>query len=156
MLKTTYKHLNAIQKGSFAEAYAKMTFTLEGFEVYDSEYDDRGVDFVIRNEVGTYYAVQVKATGNTVNPFVYSKKFQVSEDYLFCAVRLIESEVPELYLAAGTDWNLYKDCLHFNPAGGKAGPYHEIRFGKKHSEGLKRHKFANYVEGLRRSSLPKA
>jgi len=52
VLKTSYKRLNNIQKGSFAEAYAKMAFTLEGFEVYTSEYDDRGVDFVVRNNDG--------------------------------------------------------------------------------------------------------
>lgn len=151
MLKTSYKHLNRIQKGSFAEAYAKMAFTLEGFEVYTTEYDDRGVDFVIRNHDGKYFSVQVKATGKSANPFVYAESFHVSRDFLLCAVRLIEGEAPEIYLAAGTDWDEEKECLHFNPGGGNAGAYYELRFSKRYSESLERHRFENYVEQLRGS-----
>src|SRR5206468_5647512 len=109
MLKTSYKHLNRIQKGSFAEAYAKMAFTLEGFEVYTTEYDDRGIDFVIRNNEGRYFSVQVKATGGAVSPFIYAEKFEASSDFLLCAVRLVEGKMPEIYLARGTDWNEEKE-----------------------------------------------
>ena len=151
MLKTSYKHLNTVQKGSFAEAYAKMAFTLEGFEVYTTEYDDRGVDFVIRNNDGIYFSVQVKAAGESVNPFVYAEKFHVSQDFLLCAIRLIEGDVPEIYLAAGTDWDEEKECPHFNPGGGNAGAYYELRFAKRYSGSLKRHRFENYVQHLRRS-----
>jgi hypothetical protein len=151
MLKTSYKHLNTIQKGSFAEAYAKMAFTLEGFEVYTAEYDDRGVDFVIRNDKGRYFSVQVKATGKSASPFIYAERFEMSPEFLLCAVRLVEAEIPKLYLACGTDWNEGKECLHFNPSGGNAGAYYEMRFSKKFSESLERHRFENYVQRLRQS-----
>jgi len=151
MLKTSYNHLNNIQKGSFAEAYAKMAFTLEGFEVYTTEYDDRGVDFVIRNSEGKYFAVQVKSTGEGSNPFVYAEKFIPTGEFLFCAVRLIEGRSPDVYLAAGSDWDTEKDCLHFNPGGGRAGAYYELRFANMHLESLKRHKFETYVQQLRGS-----
>src|SRR5205823_7409877 len=101
MLKTSYKHLNTVQKGSFAEAYSKMAFTLEGFEVYTTEYDDRGIDFVIRNEEGKFFCVQVKAVGESANPFVYADKFEATSDFLVCVVRLVEGEMPEIYLACG-------------------------------------------------------
>src|SRR5438034_3501282 len=130
MLKTSYKHLNNIQKGSFAEAYAKMAFTLEGFEVYTTEYDDRGIDFVIRNKEGRFFSVQVKATGGSASPFIYAEKFEASPDFLLCAVRLVEGEMPELYLARGTDWDAEKGCLHINPGGGDAGAYYELRFSR--------------------------
>jgi len=151
MLKTSYNHLNNIQKGSFVEAYAKMAFTLEGFEVYTTEYDDRGVDFVIRNGDGKYFAVQVKATSESANPFVYAEKFVATNEFLLCAVRLVEGQSPDLYLASGSDWDTEKECLHFNPGGGRAGAYYELRFAKLHSESLKRHRFENYVERLRGS-----
>ncbi len=147
-MRTSYKHLNKVQKGSFAEAYAKMAFTLEGFEVYTTEYDDRGIDFVIRNKEGNYFSVQVKATGAAANPFIYKKKFKASSDFLLCAVRLVEDEMPEIYLARGADWNAEKECLHFNPCGGAAGAYYEMRFSIMFSESLKRHSFENYVEHL--------
>lgn len=152
MLKTNYKHLNNIQKGSFAEAYAKMAFTLEGFEVYTTDYDDRGIDFIVRAPVGDrYLRVQVKSTDGSANPFVYSEKFEETPEFLVCAVRLVEGQVPQVYLARGTDWKQEMDCLHFNPEGGRAGAYYEFRFARKYSESMERHKFENYVEQLRKS-----
>lgn len=149
VLKTSYKHLNTVQKGSFAEAYAKMAFTLEGFEVYTTEYDDRGIDFVVRHKPGAYLSVQVKSTGVSANPFIYADNFQCSSDFLVCAVRLLEGRLPELYLARGTDWNHNKECLHINPGGGDAGPYYELRFSKKYSRSLEQHRFENYVQCLK-------
>lgn len=154
MMKTSYKHLNNIQKGSFAEAYAKMAFTLEGFEVYTTEYDDRGVDFVIRNNQGNYFSVQVKATGESANPFVYAEKFERSSEFVFCAVRLVEGEMPQLYLARGADWPEGRECLHFNPGGGNAGAYYEMRFSRKASPTLKQHCFENYIHRLQ-GELPR-
>lgn len=128
-----------------------MAFTLEGFEVYTTEYDDRGVDFVIRNSDGRFFSVQVKATGKSANPFILGDKFEASSDFLLCAVRLVEGNPPEIYLVRGTDWNEEQECLHFNPSGGNAGAYYELRFSKKYSESLKRYNFQNYVEQLKRT-----
>lgn len=149
MLKKNYKHLNTVQKGSFAEAYAKMAFTLEGFEVYTTEYDDRGIDFVIRNSTGRFYSVQVKATGHSANPFISESKFIDSEDFLVCAVRLGEGSEPSIYLARGCDWSEASDCLHYNASGGSAGPYYEMRFSNKNKQALERHSFPVYVEKLK-------
>ena len=154
MLKKNYKHLNTVQKGSFAEAYAKMAFTLEGFEVYTTEYDDRGIDFVIRNSAGRFYSVQVKATVPTVNPFIYESKFIDSEDFLVCAVRLREGSEPEIYLACGCDWGEGSDCLHHNESGGNTGPYYEIRFSDKYQQALERHSFQVYIERLKNDRSP--
>ena len=104
MLRTSYNHLNTVQKGSLGEAFSKMAFTLEGFEVYDAEYDDRGIDFVVRNSSGQFLSVQVKATDKSVNPFIKEDKFCQDDDFIFCAVRLIEGEPPALFLARGSDW----------------------------------------------------
>ncbi|TVR49393.1 MAG: DUF4365 domain-containing protein [Puniceicoccaceae bacterium] len=154
MLKTTYAHLNTIQKGSFAEAYAKMAFTLEGFEVYTTEFDDRGVDFVVRSPGGGFFSVQVKSTGETAQPCIYAGKFSLTPDFLFCAVRLIEGEEPELFLARGSDWMQSEGCLNFNRRGGRAGSYYEIRFSKRHTKSLEQHRFANYVSQLRTAAEP--
>lgn len=40
--------LSGMQLGRYAEYYAKMEFTSYGFEVYTSEVDDHGVDFVAK------------------------------------------------------------------------------------------------------------
>ena len=41
--------LNHMQLGQFGEYYAKMEFASYGFDVYTSEVDDHGVDFIARD-----------------------------------------------------------------------------------------------------------
>jgi len=149
MLRTTYSHLNTVQKGSFAEAFAKMAFTLEGFSVYDTVYDDRGVDFVVCNASGHFFRVQVKATDVTANPFIYASKFSCTENFVFCAVRLTDGHSPLIYIAKGSDWERGNDCLKFNPAGGNAGPYYEVSFSLKHKASVASFQFESYIDGLR-------
>jgi hypothetical protein len=38
-----------------------MEFTLAGFDVYTSEVDEKGIDFIIRKDEDRYYDVQVKS-----------------------------------------------------------------------------------------------
>jgi len=152
MLRTSYAHLNNIQKGSFAEAYAKMAFTLEGFEVYSTDYDDRGIDFVTRWPGGGFLSVQVKATDTTsseTNPNITESKFQKTSDFLLCAVRLAEGFQPKIYLARGSDWDDDGDCLAYNSKGGLSGSYYEMRFAKKYAEALDLLAFGNYIHRLR-------
>lgn len=151
MLRTSYKHLNNIQKGWFGATYSKLAFTLEGFEVYSSEYDDRGVDFVIRNKSGQFFSVQVKTTiDDTANPFIKKDKFHSCENFIFCAVRIIEGMKPTLYITRGSDWNSNKyECLNYNPNGGGHGPYYEICFASKYKDQLKDFEFQTYIERMR-------
>ncbi|NRA39111.1 MAG: hypothetical protein HRU15_13285 [Planctomycetes bacterium] len=150
MLKTSYSHLNTIQKGYFGEAYAKMAFTLEGFEVYSTEYDDRGIDFVVRNTSGKFFSIQAKSFGDNVNPFIYADKFQCSDDFIFCAVHLSEGQQASVYVACGNEWEDEDlTCLHHNPGGGKSGPYYEMRFAHSYVEQLKQFAFHKYTERIR-------
>ena len=43
-----WQALNNQQVGAYAEYFVKMEFTMHGFQVFTTEVDDRGVDFVIR------------------------------------------------------------------------------------------------------------
>ena len=147
-MKIQYSHLNTIQLGAFGEAFAKMSFILEGFEVYDTEYDDRGVDFIVRNKDKIFYEVQVKTTGTTVNPFVYENKFKNSDTFLFCAVRIIEGELPTIYLAKGSDWEKAFQCLRHNPSGGNSGAYFEMSFAKKYQSELEKFQIESYIKTL--------
>ena len=49
MPNTSWSNLNHMQLGKYAEYYAKMEFTSYGYDVYTSEVDDHGVDFVARD-----------------------------------------------------------------------------------------------------------
>jgi hypothetical protein len=113
-----------LQKGTFGEALAKIMFIQNGFEVYTLEWDDRGVDFVVRRKSNSdapmpMYNVQVKtitfrpAKGKTEsNPSIYvndedgplkSRDF-LNKEFLFVSVRLIHDKAPKIYLARGSDW----------------------------------------------------
>ena len=51
MDKYDWSRLTHLQVGRFAEYFVKMEFTLYGFDVYQAEVDDKGIDFVIRKGI---------------------------------------------------------------------------------------------------------
>lgn len=53
--------LNHLQIGRYAEYLAKMELTAYGCDVYSSEVDDRGIDFVVRKDSEHYFDIQVKS-----------------------------------------------------------------------------------------------
>ena len=52
--------LNSLQVGKYAEYFAKMEFASYGLEVYTTEVDDRGIDFIVKNKNGRFCEIQVK------------------------------------------------------------------------------------------------
>jgi hypothetical protein len=61
MARYQWSALNKQQVGKFAEYFVKMELTMYGFEVYTTDVDDRGIDFVARKGHGPFIEVQVKA-----------------------------------------------------------------------------------------------
>ena len=50
-----------MQLGRYGEYYAKIEFSSYNYEVYTSEVDNHGVDFVVKNSnMGEFFEVQVK------------------------------------------------------------------------------------------------
>lgn len=49
-MNTDWEKLSSLQLGQFGEYYAKMKFASYGYDVYASEVDDHGVDFIIISE----------------------------------------------------------------------------------------------------------
>ena len=74
-----------------------------GYLVYSAEIDDRGVDFVVRNETGRHFDVQVKTVTDRNYTYITESKF--SESLWICLVVLREGGHPTLYLFSGRDWN---------------------------------------------------
>ena len=61
MERFDWKQLTTLQVGRYAEYFVKMEFTLYGFDVYQAEVDDKGIDFVIRKDNDRYHDIQVKS-----------------------------------------------------------------------------------------------
>src|SRR5688500_13005008 len=93
-----WSRLNKLQVGRYAEYFVKMEFTLLGFDVYSSEVDDRGIDFVIRREPDRYYDVQVKSSRGLNYIFFHKSQFLLRENLLAAIVLFQDQRAPELYL----------------------------------------------------------
>ncbi|WRO21021.1 DUF4365 domain-containing protein [Metallumcola ferriviriculae] len=65
MPNTIWSRLNKLQLGRYAEYYAKMEFASYGFEVYTSEVDDHGIDFIAKTKEGRFFEIQVKSVRQT-------------------------------------------------------------------------------------------
>lgn len=50
MANTEWNKLSRMQLGKYAEYYAKMEFASYGLDVYTSEVDDHGVDFIVKDK----------------------------------------------------------------------------------------------------------
>ena len=55
MTNTNWSKLNKLQIGRYGEYFAMMEFASYGFEVYTSEVDDHGINFVVKTKAsGTF------------------------------------------------------------------------------------------------------
>ena len=101
-----WSQLAFLQVGKYAEYYTKMVFTSYGFDVYTSEVDDHGVDFVVKNKAGKFYEVQVKSMRSpTSYVFVSKSKIKIDDAHLVCLVRFVDEKLPEMYVFRATVWN---------------------------------------------------
>lgn len=101
-----WSKLNHMQLGRYGEYYAKMEFASYGFDVYTSEVDDHGVDFVARDaSTGIFYEVQVKSMykGNYV--FIRKDKLVIDDRHLVCFLHFEDDMLPEVYIFPATAWN---------------------------------------------------
>jgi len=84
-----------------------MEFTLHGFDVYSSEVDDRGIDFVIRSERAgqqRYYDIQVKSARNAGYIFLPKETCRLRENLLIAVVLFLPGRAPDFYLIPSTVW----------------------------------------------------
>lgn len=99
-----WKRLNHLQVGKFSEYFVKMELTLYGFDIYTSEVDDRGIDFVIRKSRDRYYDVQVKSIRGLGYIFFPKSKFDLHPNLLAAIVVLQPMESPHLFLVPSVVW----------------------------------------------------
>jgi hypothetical protein len=106
MGRYSWSRLSDMQVGRFGEYVAKMEFALYGFEVFTSEVDDRGIDFVARYESGQFYEIQVKSVRGLKNVYLRKDKFPLHDGRHLTLVLLKEEQPPEVYLIPATIWQV--------------------------------------------------
>lgn len=106
MPNTNWSKLNHLQLGRYAEYYAKMEFASYGFEVYTSEVDDHGVDFIAKLPgENKFFEVQVKSVRDY--GYIYmakSKMPELSEDRLVCYLHFIDGQLPDVFVIPAAAW----------------------------------------------------
>jgi hypothetical protein len=126
-----------------------MEFTMHGFDVYTSEVDDHGIDFVIRTDDNKYYDIQVKSIRGYSYIFFPKDKFEKRDNLLAAVVIFIESEEPRFHLIPSTAWvkhdKLFKD---YDYDGKKSKPEWGLQISKATLELLEPYNFELVVGTL--------
>ncbi len=147
-----WSRLSKLQIGRYSEYFVKMEFTLHGFDVYSSEVDDKGIDFVVRKHPDKYYDVQVKSarmlkSGNYI--FMRKDKFQPCSNILAAIVLFFNECTPYVYLIPSQAW-LTPDSLFCDRdyEGRKSKPEWGLNICKKNMRLLEPYSFTNMAATL--------
>ena len=112
-----WSKLTTLQLGQYAEYMAKMRMVQAGWEVYTSEIDDRGIDFLVRTGPGRCLEVQVKSV--RLNPgastYVYFRKEplgcspgeiadRMRRGFTLLLAIFEDGSDPDLYVIPGSVW----------------------------------------------------
>lgn len=105
-MNNNWSKLSHLQLGKYGEYFAKMEFTKAGFDVYTSEVDDKGIDFVIRKNDSEHYDVQVKSVRNYNYVFMRKEVFHLKENMILALIIFEEDAPPILCLVPSLEWNI--------------------------------------------------
>ncbi len=145
-----WSKLSRMQLGRYAEYYAKIEFTSFGFEVYTSEVDDHGVDFVVRDpKTKTFYEVQVKSIRDMGYVFMPKIYMELEPTRLVCLLRFIEGELPEVYIIPAPAWKTPSALLvehNYEQVNQKSRPEWGINVSKKNLQELSKYAEKNFFE----------
>jgi hypothetical protein len=149
MTEYIWSKLNSHQLGRYAEYFVKMEFTVYGFDVYSTEVDDRGIDFVIRKEPGTYFDIQVKSVRDLNYIFMRKDKFQLRSNLFVAIVLFTEGELPKVYLIPSDEWKKPNELLVDRKYEGKKSPPEwGLNLSKKNMSILEKYNFEKQVMKL--------
>jgi len=153
MPNMTWSLLNRMQPGRYAEYYAKMEFSSYGFDVYTSEVDDHGVDFVAKPPNSTtYYEVQVKSVCGFGYVFITKEKMPLSANRVVCCLHFIDGELPDVYIIPSTAWlapNAVFAERKYDKEWQKSDPEWGINLSQKNLYLLKPYKAQESLKSLR-------
>ena len=151
MPNTTWSKLNHLQLGRYAEYYAKMEFASYGFEVYTSEVDDHGVDFIAKLPgENRFFEVQVKSVRDYGYIYmVKSKMPKLSEDRLVCYLHFVDGQLPDVFVIPAIAWNTPNAVLvdrKYDKPGQKSEPEWGINISKKNYNLLDEYKADRWLK----------
>lgn len=150
-LNWSRKELTRQKLGTFCEYYAKMSLASYGMNIFTSEVDDHGIDFVAETKRG-FLKFQVKAIRNgTHYVFMREKHFMVSDNSLYLILILLkDGEHPAVYLIPASVWkNANSKLFVYHSYEGKAScPEYGVNISSKNMEELERYRLPSMIDDL--------
>ena len=149
MSRYQWSQLSKQQVGAYTEYFVKMELTMHGFQVYETEVDDRGIDFIARYKRGPYLQVQVKSIRSHGYVFMEKTKFELHEHTYLALGLLCESEPPSLFLVPSAAWQSPGGVfVERNYEGRKSKPEWGLNLSKKHLASLEPFRFESVAARL--------
>lgn len=149
MSRYRWKPLNNQQVGAYTEYFVKMELTMYGFQVYETEVDDRGIDFIARFQRGPFIEIQVKSLRSLGYAFVEKSKFHLHEHNYLALGLLMDGQPPELFLLPSLVWRSPNALVvEKNYEGLKSKPEWGLNISKRNMPILKEYAFETTVQQL--------
>jgi len=139
-MNNNWSKLSHLQLGKYGEYFAKMEFTRAGFDVYTSEVDDKGIDFIIRKDDNEHYDIQVKSARNNNYVFMRKEVFNLRKNMFLALLLFEDGSVPTLCLVPSIDWKNKKHpaLVEKNYEGKKSKPEWGLNMNKSNADEFKK------------------
>ena len=150
MPNTNWNDLSPLQLGRYAEYFAKMEFASYGLEVYTTEVDDHGVDFIVKDKNGRFCEIQVKSLRGKGYVFTPKSKFDISNKNLYLTLLIFEhGKLPDIFLIPSQAWEVPNDVFvdrKYDKPGQTSKPEYGINISQRNYEILEIFKFEESVK----------
>ncbi|MEK5161218.1 DUF4365 domain-containing protein [Paenibacillus urinalis] len=150
MPNTNWGALNSLQLGRYAEYFAKMEFASYGLEVFSSEVDDRGIDFIVKDKTGRFIEIQVKSLRGTGYVFAQKSKFNIQNSNLYLAlVIFMDGQMPDFFLLPAEVWKAPNEVFvdrNYDKPGQKSKPEYGINISNRNYDILEIFKFEESIK----------
>jgi hypothetical protein len=150
MKRFDWEGLNSRQLGRYAEYFVKMELTMHGLDIYTSEVDDKGIDFVARKGANRYWDVQVKSVYKSKYIYFAKSAFDIEQPNLLVAViPFVDGEAPIIYLIPAQSWKAPNSLLVSRDYEGKvSAPEWGLQLSRKNMVLLSPYAFELIVSAL--------
>jgi len=105
-----YDTLHHLQVGRIGEYWIKLMLTMQGFDTYYSDVDNKAIDFIVRLDNSKHIDIQVKTVRFKKSSYVFITKNSWKENEMvrnnlyLALVILKEDQYPESYLIPSSAW----------------------------------------------------
>ena len=134
MPNSNWSILSSLQIGRYAEYYAKMEVASYGFDVYTSEVDDHGIDFVCKKKnMSEFMQIQVKSIREYGYVFMQETKWDINNENLYLILLIFNNDkLPNVYLIPASEWKNENLLFKFKKYEGlKSDPEYGLNLSKK-------------------------